>query len=131
MKRFNKDTFTIAGAEFNTRNGLITLAISSGCLALIIVLMLCGVLQNWYGVLIGVAFLLALAFSTKFAKYRGLSGDLPYDLIWFIFPLSLLGARMYYCIFESSFDIQEVIKTKAMDKIFYIHFFFSVTFVSF
>ena len=25
--------------------------------------------------------------------------------------------------FESSFDIQEVIKTKAMDKIFYIHFF--------
>ncbi len=103
--KFNKNTFSIAGAEFNTRNGLITLAVSAGVLAILIFLKLVGVNFSWYGVLIGVAFLLALAFSVKYCKYRDLKSDLPYDLIWWIFPLSLIGARVYYCIFNNSFDM--------------------------
>lgn len=105
MRKFNKDSFTIAGAEFNTRMGLITLAVSCGVLAILVVLRMVGVEYSWYGVLMGVAFLLALAFSIKYCKYRDLDRDLPYDLIWWIFPLSLLGARLYFCIFEGSFDI--------------------------
>lgn len=105
MKKFNKETFTIAGADFNTRKGLITLAISAGVLAVLIILKLCGVDFSWYGLLIGIAFLLALAFAVKYCKYRDLDSELPYDLIWWVFPLSLIGARMYYCAFEGTFDM--------------------------
>ena len=105
MKRFNKDTFRIAGAEFSTKNGLITLAVACACLAVLIILKFAGVEYSWYGVLIGVGFLLALAFSCKYCKYRDLNSDLPYDLIWWIFPLSLVGARLYYCIFDNAFEI--------------------------
>ncbi len=103
--KFSKESFTIAGAEFNTRKFLIWLAVAFGCMAIIIVLMLTGVLENLYGVLIGFAFLLALAFAIKYCQYRGLQDDLPYDLILWIFPFSLVGARMYYCIFEDSFSM--------------------------
>ncbi|MBQ4557752.1 MAG: prolipoprotein diacylglyceryl transferase [Clostridia bacterium] len=100
MKKFNKDSFSIAGAEFKTKSTLIVLAIAFACLALFIILMMCGVNVSWYGILMAVGFLLAIAFSSQFAKYRELSKDLPYDLVWWVFPLSLLGARLYYCIFE-------------------------------
>ena len=103
--KFDKNTFTIAGAEFNTRKSLIWIAVAFACMAIIIVLLMTGVLQNVYGAMIGVAFILALVFSVKYCRYRDLKDDLPYDLIFFIFPLSLLGARLYYCIFDGGFDI--------------------------
>jgi len=102
MKRFNKNNFTIAGATFKTRNGLITVAISVACLAIFLALDLLGVNFSWYGLLMGVAFLVAIAFSCKYCAYRDLDSNLPYDLIWFIFPLSLLGARLYFCLFNGS-----------------------------
>ena len=99
MKKFNKDTFRIACAEFNIRKSLIALAISCAVLAFIVILKLTtGKPENWYGVLIGVGFLLALAFAIKYCRYRDLDSDLPYDLIWWIFPMSLLGARLMHCI---------------------------------
>ncbi|MBE5734837.1 MAG: prolipoprotein diacylglyceryl transferase [Clostridiales bacterium] len=103
--KFSKDTFRIAGAEFKTRNVLISLAVAFGCMALVIILEMIGVLTNLYGVLIGVAFVLALVFARKYCAYRDLNDELPYDLILWIFPLSIIGARLYYCIFEGSFDM--------------------------
>ncbi len=103
--KINRDTFRIAGAEFKTRNVLISLAVAFGCMAIIIILQMTGVLSNLYGVMIGIGFVLALIFAIKYCKYRDLKDDLPYDLILWIFPTSLIGARLYYCIFEGSFDI--------------------------
>ena len=76
MKNFNKDTFNFAGAEFNIRKTLIVLAIAFACFAVCLILTLCGVWNNWYGLLIAVAFLMALVLSSKYCKYRELNSDL-------------------------------------------------------
>ncbi len=105
MRKYSKDTFCIAGAEFNIRKSLIALAIACGCLAVFLILKFAGVGVSWYGALIGLAFLIALAFAIKYTKYRDLNEDLPYDLIWWVFPSSLIGARLYYCIFDNAWNI--------------------------
>ena len=54
---------------------------------------------SWYGVIIGTGFMLAIALFLGLAETRGLKGDLVYDLILFIFPFSIVGARLYYVLF--------------------------------
>jgi len=96
----DRSNFTILGLEFNTKQTLITLAIAAAFFVLMIGLNLTGVNVSWYGVLIGCAFLVALAIAIRLCKFRGLDRELPYDLIWWIFPFSIVGARLYYVIFE-------------------------------
>ena len=102
MNKGNKDrsNFTILGLEFNTKQTLITIAIAAAVLILLIGLDLVGVEVSWYGVLIGCAFLVALAIAIRLCKFRDLDREYPYDLIWWIFPFSIVGARLYYVIFE-------------------------------
>ena len=94
------DNFKILGLEFNKKQTLISLAVALGVFIVLLILNLCGVRISWYGVLIALGFMLALVFACKFARFRDLDSELPYDLIWWVFPFSIVGARLYYVIFE-------------------------------
>ena len=107
-----KDSFNIWGFEFNKKN---TLYVSIFALAFLLVFLLLdfvfGVNVSWYGVIIGTGFLMAIMFYTKLSKHRGLPNDFAYDLIWWVFPLSIIGARVYYvlCSLEEFDSFYEMI----------------------
>lgn len=93
-----KESFNFLGFKINTKKFLITLAVFS---AVIIVLVLFDLFLfdvSWYGFLIGCAFLLAVVIACELMPERGLKKDLPYDLIWWIFPLSIVGARIAFVV---------------------------------
>lgn len=105
-----KKEFSVFGYKFNTKMTIVMLGI---CLSLFLVLLgldLNGHRVSWYGVLTGTGFLVALILCTKFAVHRGLDGDFFYDLIWFVFPLAIIGARLHYVLcsldeFNSFYDV--------------------------
>lgn len=93
-----KEYFNFLGFKINTKKFLISLAIFAG---VVLVLVLCDLLLfrvSWYGFLIGCAFLLAVIIACELMPERNLKKDLPYDLIWWIFPLSIIGARFAFVI---------------------------------
>ncbi len=67
----------------------------------------------WYGIIIAVAFLLAAAYVLKNAGRFGLTQDNVLDLIIFGVPAGIIGARLYYVVFnwaEYKDDLSEVYK---------------------
>ncbi|WP_027847449.1 prolipoprotein diacylglyceryl transferase [Marinococcus halotolerans] len=54
----------------------------------------------WYGILIGLGALLGYVLASYEAKKRGLPDDIFADLLIFAIPISIIGARLYYVIFE-------------------------------
>jgi phosphatidylglycerol:prolipoprotein diacylglycerol transferase len=55
---------------------------------------------HWYGVIMGVAALLGLLLATFEAKRRGLDPDILLDLVIWVIPAALVGARLYYVLFQ-------------------------------
>lgn len=53
----------------------------------------------WYGLIIGIGFLLAVLWCTRRAGRYGLSTDTIYDLLIYEVPLCLVGSRAYYVLF--------------------------------
>ena len=91
-----KDKFTIWGFKFKTKNVMMTLGIAAVVLIVLLIFNAYVREVSWYGVIIGVGFLVALWLATQLAEYRNLPSELPYDLILWIFPFSIVGARTYY-----------------------------------
>lgn len=54
----------------------------------------------WYGLLIGAGFLLATFISYKRAPKHGIEPDFILDLIIWMIPSAIIGARAYYVIFS-------------------------------
>ena len=54
----------------------------------------------WYGILIALAFLLAMLWCARHAKAVSLTADNVYDVILWLIPLSIIGARLYYVLFR-------------------------------
>ncbi|MBQ1714740.1 MAG: prolipoprotein diacylglyceryl transferase, partial [Firmicutes bacterium] len=74
-----------------------------------------GIDIMWYGVLIGFAFLLGTLICYKRAPKFGLKPDTFLDLIIWLIPSSLVGARLYYVIFNWSYyqqNLGEIINTR-------------------
>lgn len=59
-----------------------------------------SVVIHWYGVIIAAGILAALQLSTKEAKKKGLEEDTIIDMALWAIPIGLLGARLYYVLFE-------------------------------
>ena len=59
-----------------------------------------GLTVNLYGILIVTAFLVGLLLVSYFSKIKGFSKDLPYELLLIVFPLAIIGARIYYIAFS-------------------------------
>ena len=54
----------------------------------------------FYGVLIALGFLLAILYCAHAAPRFGIRSDDFYDLMLFLIPLSIVGARLYYVLFR-------------------------------
>ena len=53
-----------------------------------------------YGVIIACAFLLGILYASKHAKYTGLTEDNVYDTVIWMIPMSIIGARLYFVLFQ-------------------------------
>lgn len=56
----------------------------------------------WYSVLIVIAIVIGMYFSLKQADENGLGKDFLYDLIFWLIPVGIIGARLYYVLFNFS-----------------------------
>ena len=66
-----------------------------------------GPLQvHWYGVIIGLAIILALYIAVRETEKRGLDKDIFMDLMLWAIPIAILSARLYYVIFEWNYYSQ-------------------------
>src|SRR3954470_12590575 len=66
-----------------------------------------GPLQvHWYGVIIGLAIILALYIAVRETEKRGLDKDVFMDLMLWAIPIAILSARLYYVIFEWNYYSQ-------------------------
>ena len=61
-----------------------------------------GIDIMWYGILIGIGFLLAITISYKRAPLHGIESEHILDLSIWIIPSAIIGARLYYVIFSWS-----------------------------
>lgn len=59
-----------------------------------------GISVRWYGVLIGCGMLLAIILAGYFCKYRDLSYDSLLDIVLISLPIGIIGARLYYVVFQ-------------------------------
>lgn len=53
-----------------------------------------------YGLLIAVGFVLSLFITVQYCKRKNYNTEIPFDLLLWIFPFSIIGARLYYVIFS-------------------------------
>ena len=70
----------------------------------------------WYGVLIGIGFLLAIYISYRRAPKIGVDQDFILTLTIWVVPCALIGARAYYVIFNwDSYagDIMKILNLRA------------------
>lgn len=58
-----------------------------------------GLEIQYYGVMVALGMLFGLLISAKLAKKRDFKDDDIWVLAMFVFPLAILGARIYYCLF--------------------------------
>jgi phosphatidylglycerol:prolipoprotein diacylglycerol transferase len=54
----------------------------------------------FYGIIVGLGILAGITIAAKLSKIEGLGEDIIYDLALFEVPLCIIGARIYYVIFE-------------------------------
>ena len=54
----------------------------------------------FYGVIIALGFLLGITYCTKNAKRFGIREDDVYDLVLWLIPMSIIGARLYFVAFK-------------------------------
>lgn len=57
---------------------------------------------NWYGLLIGIAFLIAVLIVRELAYIKGYEKDIAYDLLFSLFIPAIVGARLFYVLFSGS-----------------------------
>ncbi|MDO4778666.1 MAG: prolipoprotein diacylglyceryl transferase [Tissierellia bacterium] len=59
-----------------------------------------GIDVYWYGILIVTGMVLATVLSVRELNRKGYKGDVIYDLALWVLPAAIIGARIYYVIFE-------------------------------
>ncbi len=59
-----------------------------------------GLEIHYYGLLIGLGFLVGFLVLTYLFKKKGFDKEMPYTLLLMVFPAAIIGARLYYVIFS-------------------------------
>mgnify|MGYP000159854706 FL=1 len=54
----------------------------------------------WYGVIIAVGFILAMLYCARHCRRCGIQPDTLYDFLIWMIPIAIIGARLYYVIFQ-------------------------------
>lgn len=96
MNTYGDKEISIFGFKFKLKNMILSATIYCVAMLLLVLIDMMITPISWYGVIIGTGFLIALVCAIQLMKERGLSEDFPYDLILWIFPLSIICARLYY-----------------------------------
>lgn len=60
-----------------------------------------GISVHWYGLIIAFGLLLAILLACWLAPTRGFKREDPLEWILWIFPLAIIGARLYYIIYNN------------------------------
>jgi len=71
---------------------------------------------RWYGILIGIGFILAIFISYRRAPSLGIKEDCVLDFAIFLIPFSIIGARLYYVIFSWDYyagDIKKILDIRS------------------
>lgn len=100
LDEYKRSTVKFFGFSWESKKFWLTMGVACGVLLILVALTLFGVGVSWYGVMMGLGFLVALALCQQLCQERGLESDFPYTLIWWVFPLSIIGARIYFAIFN-------------------------------
>lgn len=61
----------------------------------------------WYGVIITLAIVLDLLILIKMCKKQHLDDETPYDLVLYLIPLGIIGARLFSVLFDSGQTISD------------------------
>ncbi len=69
-----------------------------------------GIEVRWYGLLMASGMLIASLLLLRFARKRGYKDDLIYDFLLIILPSSIVGARLYYVIFNWGYYSQNLLR---------------------
>ena len=69
-----------------------------------------GIEVAWYGLLIAAGMLLGVMLAVKRAKNIGVSDEVVYDIALWSIPMGVLGARIYYIIFNWHYYSQDLIR---------------------
>ena len=72
-----------------------------------------GLQIHWYGIIIAMGALVGVIMAMREAKRRHMDPDNILDLVLYGVPIALVGARLYYVIFELPFYLAnpgEIIK---------------------
>lgn len=96
--------FKFFGFKINTKNFLIAIGLYALLIGVLLIIHNFWFDVSWYGVIIGTGFLVAIIIACELMKERDLKKDFPFDLIWWIFPLAIIGARLYYVIFTPEYN---------------------------
>jgi len=72
------------------------------------------IIIHWYGVIIVFGMLLAIYLSSKEARRKGLGENVIVDLVLWVIPIGLLGARLYYVLFKWEYYVQNPIEILAI-----------------
>jgi phosphatidylglycerol---prolipoprotein diacylglyceryl transferase len=59
-----------------------------------------GISIRWYGILIGTGMMLAIILARYTCKYRDINFDSLLDVVLISLPFGIIGARLYYVIFQ-------------------------------
>ena len=54
----------------------------------------------WYGAIIAVGFILAMLYCARHCRRCGIEPDTLYDFLIWMIPIAIIGARLYYVIFQ-------------------------------
>jgi len=68
----------------------------------------------WYGLIIVVAMVLAIYLTIKEGEKRGISEDFVVDTAFWVLPLGILGARLYYVLFELDYYLTNPLQILAV-----------------
>lgn len=110
LDEYKKSTIKFYGFVFESKTFWTTIAIGAGVLAFLIALTLFGVGVSWYGVMVGLGFLVALALCSQLCRERDISEEYPFTLVWWVFPFSIIGARLYFLIFNGIDSFVDIFK---------------------
>ena len=61
---------------------------------------------RWYGLLIGIGMFLAVLAAIKFGKKQGFTAEFVTDVVIFGIPLSIIGARLYFVLFNLDYFLR-------------------------
>lgn len=73
-----------------------------------------GINIYFYGVLIGLGFILAMVYCSKRCSKFGVKQDDFFDMMLWLLPFSIIGARLYYVLFELDSYLAEPAKIFAI-----------------